>query len=352
MPFRSSSRGSYGPQAQKLIKGPLAPTWTSSGTIGTSVPQGQSYSVQLSATDDSLDAPTYALASGSLPTGLTLSSAGLISGTPSAAGDFSFTVNATDANGRITTSGSLLINVQSSLKQPQIWYKNSRVGQSPITNDGTFGSSYNSPANPSTTSDSGRNVWNMGSSYFEFPNITLIPNANGYSAWTIAAVFRTTSNISKYALGGSPTGVAVAGTSMHIGNRGTYNNQFEVIYNNDGYPFPGASTPGQGTVDTTSSMSQLVVRYDGITYNGSGRLTVWAPNRTSGAIYDNYLSNQGGFNYTSALDVNRVGWSRGAQDPTWYLAEYLLYTGVVTDAEITQIRNYLGSTHPVGVVNN
>jgi hypothetical protein len=52
------------------------------------------------------------------------------------------------------------------------------------------------------------------------------------------------------------------------------------------------------------------------------------------------------------LILLRVGWSRAAQDSTWYLAEYLLYTGVVTDAEITQIRNYLGSTHPVGVVNN
>ena len=99
-------------------------------------------------------------------------------------------------------------------------------------------------------------------------------------------------------------------------------------------------------------MCQVVFRYDGITYNGSGRLQVWGPSRTSGAIYDNYLSNGQGFNYTSQIDVTRVGWSRGVQDGTWYLAEYLLYTGVVTDAEITQIRNYLGSTHPVGVVNN
>jgi hypothetical protein len=99
-------------------------------------------------------------------------------------------------------------------------------------------------------------------------------------------------------------------------------------------------------------MCQLVVRYDGITYNGSGRLTVWGPSRTSGAVYDNYLSNGQGFNYTSQIDHQRVGWSRGSQDSTWYLAEYLFYQGVVTDAEITQIRTYLGSTHPVGVVNN
>lgn len=347
MPFRASARSAYGPQAQKLIKGPLAPTWTSSGTLGTNVAQGAAYSVQLTATDDSLDAPTYSLNSGSLPTGTSLNSAGLISGTPSAAGDFNFTVNAVDANGRTTTSGNLLINVQSSLKQPQIWYKNSRVGQSPITNDGTLGSGYNTAANPSTTTDSGRNVWNMGSSYFEFPNINLTPATNGYSAWTIAAVMRSSSTLQKWSLGGSPTG-----SSQNIGNRGSASNQLEVIYNNDGYPFPGGSGPGQGNLDTTSNMCQVVFSYDGITYNGSGRLRVWGPSRTSGAIYDNYLSNAGGFNYGSQVDVTRVGWSRGVQDSTWYLVEYLLYTGVVTDAEITQIRNYLGSTHPVGVVNN
>ena len=108
-----------------------------------------------------------------------------------------------------------------------------------------------------------------------------------------------------------------------------------------------------GNMNHASNMCQLVVNYDGITYNGSGRLRMWGPSRTSGTIYDNYLSNTaGGWNYASAIDITRVGWSRGTQDATWYLAEYMLYTGVVTDAEITQIRNYLGSTHPVGVVNN
>lgn len=348
MPSQSTVRGKFGAQSAKLIRGPLAPVWVSSGTIGANLPQGQAYSVQLTATDDSGIAPTYTLASGTLPTGTSLNSAGLISGTPSTSGDFNFTVNATDENGRTTTSGNLLINVQSSVKQPQVWYRNSRVGQSPITNDGTYGASWNSPANPSTTTDSGRNVWNMGSSFFEFPNINLIPTSNSASAWTIAAVFRTTSSTLKFSLGGSPVG-----SSQNIGNRGSgIANQMEVIFNNDGYPFPGTSNPGQGNVDTTSNMCQMVFRYDGITYNGSGRLQVWGPNRTSGNVYDNYLSNNASWNYPSAIDITRVGWSRAAQDHTWYLVEYMLYVGVVTDAEITQIRNYLGSAHPVGVVNN
>jgi YVTN family beta-propeller protein len=41
---------------------------------------------------------TYAVSAGAMPAGLTLSSAGLISGTPTAAGSFSFTITATDSS--------------------------------------------------------------------------------------------------------------------------------------------------------------------------------------------------------------------------------------------------------------
>lgn len=109
MPFNSSARGSFGPQGKKVIKGPLAPVWTTSGTLAAG--GASAYSVQLVATDDSGDAPTYTVASGALPGGLSLSSSGLISGTPNASGTFNFTVNATDVNGRATTSSTLTIVV-------------------------------------------------------------------------------------------------------------------------------------------------------------------------------------------------------------------------------------------------
>jgi len=113
MPFKSSGRGAYGPQGQKVIKGPLAPVWVTSGALSNGN-VGQAYSVQLSATDDSGDAPTYTIDSGSLPSGLSLSSSGLISGTiGGSAGTFTFTVNATDVNGRATTSSSLSITTTS-----------------------------------------------------------------------------------------------------------------------------------------------------------------------------------------------------------------------------------------------
>ena len=109
MPFKASGRGAYGPQGQKVIKGPLAPVWVTSGSVA-SQNIGTSLNVQLSATDDSGDAPTYTLATGSLPSGISLSSSGLLSGTiGGSAGTFTFTVNATDVNGRTTTSSNISI---------------------------------------------------------------------------------------------------------------------------------------------------------------------------------------------------------------------------------------------------
>lgn len=341
MPSQSTVRGKFGAQSSRLIRGPLAPVWSTSGTIGSNIVQGAAYSFQLVAVDDSGIAPTYALASGSLPSGVSLNSAGLVSGTPSAVGTFNFTVNATDENGRTSTSSTLTITVQSTLPTPAIWYKNSRVGQSPITNDGTLGSAYNSPANPSTTTDQGRNVWNMGSSYLEYPFTNMVPTSNNGNGWTIAAVLRNASN-AKYSLIGAPTG-----SSQIVGSTGTGTTHV-VAYNNDGYPFPGTSSMITG-LDISSNMSQMVWRFRN---DGIGQLTVWAPNRTSGPIYNNSLANNNNNNYGSAIDIQRVGWSRGGQDPTWYLVEYMLWFRNLTDAEVTQVRNYLGSTHPVGVVNN
>lgn len=72
-------------------------------------------------------APTFAIASGSLPTGLSLnSSSGAITGTPTTTGDFSFTITATNTYGSSTTSTlSIQIGsspVESSSQLPQVSY--------------------------------------------------------------------------------------------------------------------------------------------------------------------------------------------------------------------------------------
>jgi hypothetical protein len=78
----------------------LNPVWVTAATLTASV-SGEAYSNQLSVTDD--NTVTYSILSGSLHSGLSLSSSGLISGTTSVMNaSSSFTVRATDSVGNFT----------------------------------------------------------------------------------------------------------------------------------------------------------------------------------------------------------------------------------------------------------
>jgi len=105
-----------------------SPVWgTTAGSLGSY--NNGSVSIQLASTDDESQSITYALSSGALPIGLSLSSGGLISGTLNASPNtYSFTVTASDGvnapvsrafslqvlktitGGNITTSGSYTIH--------------------------------------------------------------------------------------------------------------------------------------------------------------------------------------------------------------------------------------------------
>ena len=70
-------------------------------TLTEAAPDGQvlvAYSYQFNATGGT-PAYSYAVSAGAPPTGTTLSATGLLSGTPSTAGAYNFTVRATDAAG-------------------------------------------------------------------------------------------------------------------------------------------------------------------------------------------------------------------------------------------------------------
>ncbi|MBI1803449.1 MAG: putative Ig domain-containing protein [Ignavibacteriae bacterium] len=84
----------------------LSPTTVPNGTVGTS------YNQTITASGGT-SPYTFAVTSGSLPAGLSLSSGGVISGTPTTAGNSNFTITATDGSGNNCTgsqSYSLTIN--------------------------------------------------------------------------------------------------------------------------------------------------------------------------------------------------------------------------------------------------
>ena len=97
MPFTSSARGAYGPQGKGANK---APEWVSpaAGSISGGI-TGTAYSITFTGSDETGITPTFSVVSGTIPSGLTLSSNGVLSGTPSASGTSTFTIRMTDVGG-------------------------------------------------------------------------------------------------------------------------------------------------------------------------------------------------------------------------------------------------------------
>jgi hypothetical protein len=90
------------------------PTITVSRSGGGSFPAGvfnTAYPASQNVTASPASTYTFAVTSGSLPTGLALSSAGVISGTPTATGNFTFTATATDSASLCTGSQSFSISI-------------------------------------------------------------------------------------------------------------------------------------------------------------------------------------------------------------------------------------------------
>lgn len=85
---------------------------------------------------------TFAVSAGALPNGLTLASSGTLSGTPTAAGPFNFTITATDSSSPSTYSGSQAYSVNVSPGLPVAGAVSATVG-------------YGSSANPVTLNLSG-----------------------------------------------------------------------------------------------------------------------------------------------------------------------------------------------------
>jgi hypothetical protein len=94
--FRATDAG--GNYVDKAIIISYAPVWTISSLPVTFTDPGFPYSLTLTSTDANSSAITYSIVSGSLPSGLSLASNGLISGSTTVTGTSTITVRATAAN--------------------------------------------------------------------------------------------------------------------------------------------------------------------------------------------------------------------------------------------------------------
>jgi uncharacterized repeat protein (TIGR01451 family) len=105
----SSSAGtvSAGPFTIAVSSAPVAPTFTAATPTPATV--GSAYSYTFTASGQ--PAPTFGLAAGSvLPAGLTLTSTGVLSGTPTAAGSSTFEVLATNTAGTVSTFATVVVS--------------------------------------------------------------------------------------------------------------------------------------------------------------------------------------------------------------------------------------------------
>jgi len=163
----------------------VAPTITTAslpnGTVGTA------YSQTLAATGDT--PITWSLESGTLPTGLTLATSGTISGTPSTANTFTFTVKATNNAGSITKSLSITIASGSGGTNPFIgkWNMNTVDGVSIICTDSTWTLSSSSGTytyNGNTATFIQTNGATYGTATISGNTMTIVTSSGGTTTWT------------------------------------------------------------------------------------------------------------------------------------------------------------------------
>ena len=278
-----------------------------------------SYSATLSASGGSTPY-TWSLASGTLPNGLTLNAGGSISGTPSLAGSFSFTVQVKDAAAQ-SASKNFSINVASSAPTVAI--------TSPASGASVSGTINVSGTASDTVSISSVQVAVDGGSY---------ANASGTSNWTFGLNTASLSN-GAHSLSAKTTDTAgISATSSPLPltvNNGTTASDctlFASPSGNDANSGSSASSPKTFTGAAAVTQPGSVVCLLGGTYNLNS--TFFAP--TSGSpsswiVYKNYGNGPVNLVWTAGAIAQPMFKFGGGTFPSG--AAYLEFRGLNLDGQ-------------------
>ncbi|WP_238149828.1 putative Ig domain-containing protein [Dyella jiangningensis] len=229
---------------------------------------------------------TYSLTSGSIPAGLALSSAGVLSGTPTAAGTFNFTVKATDSS---TGTGAPFTATQSyslTVSAPSITVSPSTLPP------GTGGTGYNQTL--TATGGSGSYTYSLSAGALP-PGIGLsssgvvsgTPTTAGTYNFTVTATdgFSFTGSQS-YTFTVNAPSISISPGTLPAGTGGVaFNQTLTASGGNGGYTFSlvsGALPPGialssagvvSGTPTTAGNYNVTVKVTDGFGFTGSQAYT-------------------------------------------------------------------------------
>ena len=243
-----------------------------STSLGTGV-VGSTYATQLSASGGT-PGYTWSLASGSLPGGLALSSAGVISGTPTASGTFTFVVQAKDSGSPAqTASANESITVNAGSSKLTITTTSLAAGKG--------GSSYS--ASLSATGGKPNYTWSISSgslpvglSLSSGGVISGTPTANGMSTFTVAvkdsgSPAQTTSAQESITVTASTSTLTIATTSLGAAQKGSsYSATLAAGGGTPGYTWSIAS----GNLPAGLSLSSGGVISGTPTANGTATFTV------------------------------------------------------------------------------
>ena len=267
---------------------------------------GTAYSQTLTASGGTGTGFGFAVTSGSLPPGLTLSAAGVVSGTPTAAGVYSFTVTATDGGGNMgSLAYSLSVNKASTTTNVMALQNPSVFGQS-VTLAATVGAvapGGGTPTGTVTFTSGSFSATATLSGGFATTSATGLPVGAGQ---TITATYNgdgnfvtssgtITQTVNK--AGTTTTGVIAAPATSVFGQSVTLSATVSAVA-------PGAGTPTGTVTFTSGSFSATATLTNGVASLPTTTLPVGA-NQTITATY-NGDGNFTGSNGTTTTTVNKA----------------------------------------------